>query len=189
MHRHSANSRFRPASWGASHSAHQVEGGNTLRHWWDWEQAGRVPESPGAAADHWSRRRISDLAKSLEHNAHVSRSSGAASSRASSNLRPLRHYREVLEALRERGHRADRHALPLHDAALDGRARRVEKPEMRFAHYVRKVVSELGPLARWWLTLNGPWCRCTRAGCSAVAARPQRLGRRRPRAAPHDART
>src|SRR5215467_7475296 len=37
--------------WGAATSAHQVEGHNTLNDWWDWEQAGKVPERSGVAAD------------------------------------------------------------------------------------------------------------------------------------------
>jgi len=69
---HGANFRFPHGFlWGASTSAHQVEGGNELNDWWDWEQAGRVPEKSGDAADHYRRYRDDfDLAQALEHNAH-----------------------------------------------------------------------------------------------------------------------
>ena len=159
---HSANFRFPPGFlWGASTSAHQVEGGNTLNDWHDWEQAGRVPEKSGGAAEHWTRFRADfDLAKSLEHNAHrfsiewsrIEPEDGVW------NPEAIAHYREVLEALHERGIEPVvtlfHYTMPRWMAALGG----WESPEMekRFARYVRKVVSELGPLARWWLTLNEP---------------------------------
>lgn len=39
---------------GASTSAHQVEGNNMNSDWWQWEKAGRLPES-GDACDSYNR--------------------------------------------------------------------------------------------------------------------------------------
>ena len=91
--------------WGAATSAHQVEGYCTNNDWWAWEQAGRVPTPSGAACDHYRRfREDFDLARSLRHNAHrfslewsrIEPEEGRFSDEA------LAHYREVIEALRER---------------------------------------------------------------------------------------
>ncbi|MBI5169070.1 MAG: glycoside hydrolase family 1 protein [Candidatus Eisenbacteria bacterium] len=159
---HSANFHFPEGFlWGASTSAHQVEGGNTLNDWHDWEQAGRVPEKSGRAADHWNRFRSDfDLARSLGHNAHRFSLEWSRIEPADGVWNPeaIAHYREVLEALRERGIEPVvtlfHYTMPRWMAARGG----WESPDMekRFARYVRKVVSELGPLARWWITLNEP---------------------------------
>lgn len=104
---HSENFRF-PAGflWGAATSSHQVEGSCTRNDWWAWEQAGKVTEPSGAACDHYRRFCDDfDLAKQLHHNAHrlslewsrIEPEEGRFSSGE------LAHYREVLEALRERG--------------------------------------------------------------------------------------
>ena len=159
---HAANFRFPPGFlWGASTSAHQVEGGNTLNDWWDWESAGRVPERSGEAADHFHRYRDDyDLAQALEHNAHrfslewsrIEPEEGRWSEEA------IAHYRDVLLALRERGIEPVvtlyHYTMPRWMAAKGG----WESPLMedRFARYVGRVMRDLGPLARWWITLNEP---------------------------------
>src|SRR5439155_22431519 len=57
--------------WGASTSAHQVEGGNTNNDWSAWEEAGHVSVSAGAACDHFHRFRVVfDLARWLQYIAH-----------------------------------------------------------------------------------------------------------------------
>ena len=159
---HAANFRFPQGFlWGASTSAHQVEGGNTNNDWWEWESAGRVPEKSGLAADHYRRYREDfDLAQALEHNAHrfsiewsrVEPEEGRWSDEA------IAHYRDVLAALRERGIEPVvtlyHYTMPRWMAAKGG----WESPEMedRYARYVDRVLAELGSLARWWITLNEP---------------------------------
>ena len=106
MRRDAARFMFPPDFlWGASTSAHQVEGGNTNNDWSAWEEAGRVPVPSGLACDHYHRfREDFDLARNLFHNAHrfslewsrIEPEEGRFSETA------LRHYREVLEALKER---------------------------------------------------------------------------------------
>jgi beta-glucosidase len=92
--------------WGASTSAHQVEGGNTGNDWAAWEESGRVRVPAGLACDHFHRFRSDfDLARELSHNAHrfslewsrLEPEDGAFSEDA------FIHYREVLDALIERG--------------------------------------------------------------------------------------
>jgi beta-glucosidase len=159
---HAANFRFPNGFlWGASTSAHQVEGHNTLNDWWDWEQSGRVATPSGAACDHYRRFRDDfDLAQALEHNAH-------RLSLEWSRLEPeegvwsedaFQHYREVLSALRERGMEPVvtlyHYTMPRWMAAKGG----WENAEMvtYFARYVSRVMRELGSLATWWITLNEP---------------------------------
>src|SRR5436190_9281076 len=92
--------------WGASTSAHQVEGGNTNNDWSAWEEAGHVSVSAGAACDHFHRFRDDfDLARGLQHNAHrfslewsrIEPEEGHFSDEG------LRHYGDVIDALKTRG--------------------------------------------------------------------------------------
>jgi beta-glucosidase len=159
---HATNFRFPEGFlWGAATSAHQVEGGNMLNDWWAWEQAGRVPYSSGLACDHFHRfREDFDMVQALEHNAHrlsiewsrIEPQEGVWSDEA------LAHYRDVLVALHER--RIEpivtlyHYTMPQWMAAKGG----WESPgmERHYAQYVRHVLRELAPLARWWITLNEP---------------------------------
>jgi beta-glucosidase len=159
---HSTNFRFPDGFlWGAATSAHQVEGGNTLNDWWAWEQAGRVAVPSGAASDHYHRYRDDfDLAQALEHNAHrfslewsrIEPEEGRWSEEG------MAHYRDVLVALRERHIEPVvtlyHYTMPRWMAEKGG----WENPAMErhYARYVRHVMRELGPLARWWITLNEP---------------------------------
>jgi beta-glucosidase len=158
----SSNFRF-PAGflWGASTSAHQVEGNNIHNDWWAWEQAGRTAAPSGLASDHYNRYRADfDLAQSIGHNAHrfslewsrIEPEEGRWSEEA------LDHYRDVLVALHER--RIEpvvtlfHYTLPQWMAEKGG----WENPaiERAMERYVEKVMDVLGPHARWWITLNEP---------------------------------
>ncbi len=159
---HATNFRFPDGFlWGASTSAHQVEGNNTLNDWWAWEQAGKVRVPSGRAADHWNRfAEDFDLAQSLEHNAHrfslewsrIEPEEGRWSDEA------MAHYRAVLEALHARGIEPVvtlyHYTMPQWMAAKGG----WEHPRMEryYARYVKHVLEQLGPLVRWWITLNEP---------------------------------
>ncbi len=147
--------------WGASTSAHQVEGNNIHNDWWAWEQAGRVAQPSGAACDHYNRYRADfDLAQSIGHTAHrfslewsrIEPEEGRWSDAA------LEHYRDVLAALRERGMEPVvtlfHYTLPQWMAEKGG----WENPaiERAMERYTEKVMEVLGPHARWWITLNEP---------------------------------
>jgi beta-glucosidase len=147
--------------FGAATSSHQVEGNCTNNDWWAWEQAGKVPEKSGLACDHYRRfREDFDLARELRHNAHrfsiewsrIEPEEGRFSDDA------IRHYRDVLSALRERGMEPivtlHHFTLPQWLAAKGG----WENPKIEglFARYVGVVVDACKDLARWWITINEP---------------------------------
>ena len=158
---HSANFRFPPGFlWGAATSAQQVEGGNTLNDWHEWERAGKVPPS-GAACDHFHRfSEDFDLAQGLAHNTHrlslewsrIEPEQGRFSDEA------LQHYREVLEALRDRSLTPVvtllHYTLPRWMAGMGG----WESPEIEkhFERYVKRVVDAFHDLVPYWITINEP---------------------------------
>ncbi|MDP3934704.1 MAG: family 1 glycosylhydrolase [Candidatus Giovannonibacteria bacterium] len=90
--------------WGAAASAYQVEGGNH-NDWTEWEKATGHEES-GRACDHYNRfREDFDIAKSLGHNAHrfSIEWSRIEPEEGKWDEKEIRHYQEVIDALRERG--------------------------------------------------------------------------------------
>ena len=157
-----ARFRFPPDFlWGASTSAHQVEGGNTNNDWAAWEEAGRVHVPAGLACDHYHRfHEDFDLARNLFHNAHrfslewsrIEPEEGRFSDEA------LRHYREVLEALRARRIEPvvtiHHYTIPRWLAEKGGWDN--GEIEQYFIRYVKRVVVAYGDLVRWWITLNEP---------------------------------
>lgn len=104
--------------WGASTSAHQVEGGNT-NDWSVWEKknAERLshesgekysPENyiSGKACDHYNRYEEDfDIARKLDHNAHrfSIEWSRVEPEEGKFDEKEIEHYRNVIRALRERG--------------------------------------------------------------------------------------
>ena len=146
--------------WGASTSAHQVEGNNVHSDWWAWEQAGRVNTKSGLACDHY-RRFPQDfaLAQSLGHNAH-------RFSIEWSRVEPeenrwddqaIAHYVEVVRALRARGLEP---VVTLHHfttpqwlVAKGGWTS--PKSVVHFARYARRIADALKDV-RYWVTINEP---------------------------------
>ena len=173
--------------WGASTSAYQVEGGIT-NDWSEWEKTNAVrlskesykkfghlshwptiqkdAENPDNyfakdACQHYSRfREDFDMAKSLNHNAHrfsiewsrIEPTEGKFDDEA------IKHYKEVLLALHERGMTpfvALWHwTLPIWLRDKGG----VESKEFAtyFERYTRYVVSHLSSDVKFWITLNEP---------------------------------
>ncbi len=159
---HSSNFKF-PAGflWGAATSSHQVEGNNTNSDWWAWEQSGRVAEPSGLACDHYQRfREDFDLARSVHHNAHrfSLEWSRIEPEEGRFSVEGLDHYREVLDALRERGMEpvvtVFHYTLPRWLAEKGG----LEHVgfERYFERFVARVVDEYQDRVRWWITLNEP---------------------------------
>lgn len=151
----------RPFLWGAATSAHQVEGNNIHNDWWAWEAAGKVRERSGKACDHFER--FPDdfaVARSLGHNAHrlslewsrIEPAPGAYSQRA------IEHYRQVLQALRQHGLTSfvtlHHFTNPVWLARQGGWAN--PRASLAFANYVQHVVSQLGELVDFWITINEP---------------------------------
>jgi beta-glucosidase len=150
--------------WGTATAAHQVEGGNHANDWWAWEQvAGHIKHGDRSdpACDHYVRFAADfDLLKSLHQNAHrlslewsrIEPLPGEFSAPA------LAHYRDVLQALRDRGMEPfvtlHHFTNPTWISSLGG----WEAPETAeyFARFAQRVTDELAGLARFWITINEP---------------------------------
>ena len=150
--------------WGTATAAHQVEGGNHANDWWAWEQVpGHIKNADRSdpACEHYERFRTDfDLLRSLHQNAHrlsvewsrIEPAPGEFSSTA------LAHYRDVLQALRDRGMEP---LVTLHhftNPTWIADAGGWDAPETAeyFARFAARVTNELGTLARSWITINEP---------------------------------
>ncbi|HKQ18720.1 MAG TPA: glycoside hydrolase family 1 protein [Candidatus Eisenbacteria bacterium] len=159
---HSENFKFpKGFLWGAATSSHQVEGNCKDNDWWAWEQSGKVAVPSGDACDHFNKfREDFDHARTMNHNAH-------RFSLEWSRMEPedgrfseegFRHYREVIEALRQRGMEPVvtifHYTLPQWLAEKGG----LEHPEFEryFERFVTRVAADYGDIVRWWITFNEP---------------------------------
>ena len=150
--------------WGTATAAHQVEGGNDANDWWAWEQApGHIKngDNSARACQHYERfAQDFDLLRSLHQNAHrlsvewsrIEPTPGEFSSTA------LAHYRDVLQALRDRGMEP---MVTLHhftNPAWIAKAGGWDNPQTSeyFARFAARVADQLGTLARLWITINEP---------------------------------
>ncbi|MBX7221716.1 MAG: glycoside hydrolase family 1 protein [Blastocatellia bacterium] len=150
--------------WGTSTSSHQVEGWNRQNDWWAFEQKkGNIRDGTKslAACDHFNRfAEDFDLAHSLHQNAH-------RLSLEWSRLEPREghwddaafdHYRQVLEALHQRGmtplvtlhHFTNPTWLTRHQGWETTRV--VEA----FSRYTERCVEAFGDLVEYWCTINEP---------------------------------
>lgn len=171
--------------WGAATSAHQVEGRN-VNDWTEWEkknakrlareakikwakwQQEKFPEMfdpqnyvSGRACDHYNRcEEDLDIAKSLNLNAfRISIEwSRVEPEEGKFDEREIEHYRKVLKAIRARGMEPFvtlwHYTLPIWLAKKEGILNK-NFPEY-FARYSKYVVSNLGDLCKFWVTLNEP---------------------------------
>lgn len=146
---------------GAATSAHQVEGYCHDNDWWAWEASGQVAERSGEACDHYRRfREDFDLSHELGHNTHRFSLEWSRIEPAPGrfNDEALRHYREVLIALRERGMEPivtlHHFTLPTWLAAIGGW--RNPASVAFFERFVRVAIYACGDLASWWITINEP---------------------------------
>lgn len=146
--------------WGASTSAHQVEGDNTGNDWWEWESSGGT-EPSGKACDHYNRYPEDfRLARELGHNAHRF---GVEWSRLQPGEKrwdqsEWDHYKRVLDELISLGIRP---VLTLHHFTLPTWLSRKggwlndDIPDI-FARFAGKAAGELGTRTTRWITLNEP---------------------------------
>lgn len=150
--------------WGASISAHAVEGGHYSSDWWRWEQRpGRIAgdATSQTASDHWNRFRedialarklgLGALSVSLEWSRIMPRE-GEVDPAA------LEHYGQVLEAMRAE---CIKPIVALYDVTLPewfasgGGWLRNDGPGV-FEAYAQRVASALGSLSRYWVPLMTP---------------------------------
>ena len=150
--------------WGTADAAHQVEGENRNNNWWEFEQKpGHIEngDTSEVACDHYRRYREDfSLLREMNQNAHRL---SIEWSRVEPNEHEfdsgqIRHYRDVLGDLREKGmepmltlhHFTD----PLWFVRKGGWA--ANGSAHSFLPFVRKVVDELGDLVTFWCTINEP---------------------------------
>ncbi len=147
--------------WGAATSSHQVEGDNRWNDWWAAEQAGALPYPSGKACAHYERyEQDFDMAQSWGHKAHrlSLEWSRIEPAEGTWNEAALRHYRDVIRALKQR------HLEPVvtlhhftNPAWFTRRGGWLRRDSvMRFARYVAYVMQELGHDVTYWLTINEP---------------------------------
>jgi beta-glucosidase len=150
--------------WGTASAAHQVEGDNRNSDWWEFErQPGRIAngDTSEVACDHYHRYREDfRLLRELNQNAHrlsiewarIEPSEGVFDSSQ------IRHYRDVVGALREQGMKPMVTLLhftsPLWFERKGGWA--TAGSAQAFVTYVHRVIEELGDLIQMWCTINEP---------------------------------
>ena len=147
--------------WGAATSSHQVEGNNRWNDWWAAEQTGQVAYQSGDACQHYERYESDfDLAQAWGHNAHrlsiewsrIEPEPGCWNPEATA------HYREVIQALRQRGIEP---IVTLHHFTnpnwFTRRGGWLHRDSARlFARYADYVLNHVGAEVTYWLTINEP---------------------------------
>ncbi|MCX5696691.1 MAG: glycoside hydrolase family 1 protein [Candidatus Omnitrophica bacterium] len=147
--------------WGAATSAYQVEGNNIASDWWEWEKRLGQKEPSGLACRHYELyAQDFDLARSLGHNAH-------RLSLEWSRIEPeegrfqeaqLKHYLDVILALRERGIEPvvtlHHFTNPLWFSLKDGWHN--EQAVSSYLRYTGRALELLSPHVRFWVTINEP---------------------------------
>jgi beta-glucosidase len=149
--------------WGAATAAHQVEGNNIHNDWWEFEQKGNVKggETSGIAVDHYNRYEEDfDIAKSLNHNVHrfSIEWSRIEPSEGEFDKDEIRHYAEVIKALKARGMKVMvtlfHYTSPLWFAKKGGwENRNALRDFLRFVEYILRY---LGQEIDYWITFNEP---------------------------------
>jgi len=147
--------------WGASTSAHQVEGQNIHNDWWIAEQNHAIKEPSGAACRHYELyEQDFEIAKELGHNCH-------RLSLEWSRIEPqegkfdqgqIEHYRKVILSLRAKGLEPvvtiHHFTSPAWFAQKGGWARRGLLKH--FLRFVGKISGEYAGQVKFWVTINEP---------------------------------
>jgi beta-glucosidase len=145
--------------WGASTSSYQIEGGNSHADWRAWEDAGRVPEPCGRAADSWERyEQDVDIAASLGHGIYrISIEWSRIEPRPGHfDAEAIGHYASWLEYARSRGLQTMLVLWHFTNPAwlTDNGSWAATDAPGHFEAYVRRVVPDLAPHVDWWATVN-----------------------------------
>src|SRR5258708_9689183 len=149
---------------GCATAAHQVEGQNS-NDWCRWEETpGHIFEDQqsGRACDWWAGRYLEDFDRAVDmHNNSLRLSiewSRIEPEPEQWNDDALARYREMLQALRNRGLTP---MVTLHHFThplwvMDRQGWQADDMPQIFERYVRKVMSVLGDLCSLWCTINEP---------------------------------
>ena len=147
--------------WGASTSAHQVEGGNIHNDWWLAEQNGALKEASNQACQHYELyAQDFAIAKDLGHNCH-------RFSIEWSRIEPqegyfqdseIEHYRKVIAELKNQGIEPvvtlHHFTNPVWFSQMGGWTN--FKLQKYFLRFVERIVKELSSSVRFWITINEP---------------------------------
>ncbi len=147
--------------WGASTSAHQVEGGNIHNDWWLAEQNGALQEASNQACQHYELyAQDFAIAKDLGHNCH-------RFSIEWSRIEPqegyfqdseIEHYRKVIAELKNQGIEPvvtlHHFTNPVWFSQMGGWTN--FKLQKYFLRFVERIVKELSSSVRFWITINEP---------------------------------
>ncbi|MFA5350174.1 MAG: glycoside hydrolase family 1 protein [Candidatus Omnitrophota bacterium] len=147
--------------WGASTSAHQVEGGNIHNDWWLAEQGGVLKEASNQACRHYELYAEDfAIAKELGHNCH-------RFSIEWSRIEPqegvfqdseIEHYHKVIAELKKLGIEP---VITLHHFtnpvwfSQKGGWTKL-KLQRYFLRFVEKIVKEFSSEIKFWITINEP---------------------------------
>jgi len=149
--------------WGAATSSHQVEGGNKLNDWWEFESQGKVAnhDISGLACDHYHKfREDFDLAKELGHNAHrfSIEWSRIEPEEGKFNEKEINHYKEVLLDLKQKGFKTmvtlHHFTNPLWLYRMGGWENK--KVAEYFERYTKIIAENMGEHVDFWCTINEP---------------------------------
>ncbi|MBI2411148.1 MAG: glycoside hydrolase family 1 protein [Candidatus Kerfeldbacteria bacterium] len=150
--------------WGASTSAHQVEGGNIHNDWWAWEQKrGKIKndDRSSKATDHYHRfEEDFDIAAASHHNAHrfSIEWSRIEPREREWNWEEVDHYRAVLKALKKRKIKTmvtlHHFTNPVWIAESGGWEN--HHTAAAFARYAEFIAEHLGEYIDFWITINEP---------------------------------
>ena len=154
--------------WGTATAAHQVEGGNVLNDWYEWEQLGMTLEPSGAACEEYTRYdQDFALAQSLSHDVHrfSIEWSRIEPQRDVWDMSEVAHYHQVLDALIARGIKP---LLTIHhftnpqwilspaNPATDLDGWESQETEDEFVEFAAFVAAEYGSKVDVWTTINEP---------------------------------
>ncbi len=147
--------------FGASTSAHQIEGGNTNNDWWQWEKQRPEQFRSVLSVDGWNTyAKDIGLAKQLGHTAHrISIEwSRIEPQEGRFNRAAIEHYKAVLQEVRSSGMKT---FVTLHHftnplwLSRQGGWESGKTPEL-FGRYAKYVATHLGDLVDFWITINEP---------------------------------
>ena len=147
--------------WGSAIAAHQVEGNNIYNDWWEDEARAVFKFKSGEACKHYDLfRQDFDLAKSLNQNAlRISIEwSRVEPEPGNFNLAEIKHYKDVIVALKERGIEP---VITLHHFTSPAWFNKLGSWQNRkalsyFFGFVEKIVDVFSADVRYWATINEP---------------------------------
>jgi len=147
--------------WGASTSAHQVEGQNIHNDWWMAEQNHALKEASGSACRHYELyAQDFAIAKELNHNCHrfSIEWSRIEPQEGEFNASEIEHYHKVISELKSQGIEP---IVTLHhftNPAWFSQKGGWTEPKLReyFLRFVDKIVREFAVQVKFWITINEP---------------------------------